>query len=187
MELHPRAVMPTRLVEDIRRLFQLGMQEKGLDWRTEIGPDVPSMVLLDEGRLRQILLNLVGNALKFTPEGSVLLRLEAGPGQTDGHVSLRFEVHDSGIGMPEAELGQIFAPFYQVERTDKRRFAGTGLGLAIVRAIAEAHDGTAYVTSATAAGGAKFVIDLPGRREAETARPRTLTEEIFTEQRASTA
>src|SRR5439155_25744332 len=116
------------VVEDVVALLANAAQQKGLELASMVHPDVPRDLRGDPGRLRQVLLNLVGNAVKFTEQGEVVvrvLRLEAkGPG-----VLLRFEVSDTGIGVSEDEKAQVFATYSQVDSSTTRRHGGTGLGL----------------------------------------------------------
>ncbi|MFI5077068.1 MAG: response regulator, partial [Vicinamibacteria bacterium] len=122
-----------------------------------VAPDVPRRVVGDSGRLNQVLINLLGNAVKFTDQGSVVLRVTrtdpAGPG-------LRFEVHDTGMGIAPSALERLFQPFTQADASTTRRFGGTGLGLAISRSLAEVLGGT--LTAESALGkGSTFRLDLP--------------------------
>jgi signal transduction histidine kinase len=103
-------------------------EEKGLAFEYALGPDVPAAVTIDETRLRQVLLNLLGNAVKFTDRGTVSLRVSRVPSSAgdDAGVRLRFEVADTGIGMSPQQLGRLFQPFEQV--ADMRRRHGPGPG-----------------------------------------------------------
>ena len=101
---------------------------KGLEFSLEIAPDVPLLLMGDALRVRQVLLNLCNNAVKFTDEGSVSLRVRV-VDSTNTRVRLEFVVRDCGIGIPESEIGRIFSPFMQVDESATRRFGGTGSGL----------------------------------------------------------
>ena len=116
----------------------------------ELGPDVPERIISDPARLRQILVNLVGNAVKFTHSGRVLIRVFNASG-SEGE-RLRFEVSDSGIGIPQEKLGNLFDAFTQVDASTTRRYGGTGLGLAITRGLVELLGGSINVTSTVGAG-----------------------------------
>src|SRR5262249_28915359 len=106
--------------------------EKKLELEWRIGPDTPDLLVGDPGRLRQILLNLVGNAVKFTDRGRIAVHVIAAQiGQTD--VTLRFSVSDTGIGIPKDKQSIIFQPFIQADGSTTRKYGGTGLGLAICR------------------------------------------------------
>ena len=122
-----------------------------------VAPDVPRRVVGDAGRLNQVLINLLGNAVKFTDRGRVVLRVTrtdpAGPG-------LRFDVQDTGMGIAPSALERLFQPFTQADASTTRRFGGTGLGLAISRSLAEVLGGT--LTAESALGkGSTFRLDLP--------------------------
>ena len=109
-------------------------------------PDVPRIVTGDPGRLRQILLNLVGNAIKFTHEGGVLVRVSR-PGCVGSRTSLRFEVADTGIGISAHGRARLFEPFSQADTSTTRKYGGTGLGLAICKRLSEAMGGAIGVDS----------------------------------------
>ncbi len=138
-------------VENVAELLGPQASGKGIDFVTFIAPEVPRAVAGDPGRLRQILLNLAGNAIKFTERGSVAitadLRLEDEQGS-----HLRFEVTDTGIGVPEALQSQLFTMFSQADSSTTRRFGGTGLGLAICRQLVGLMEGEIGMTSAPGAG-----------------------------------
>ncbi|PKN13710.1 MAG: hypothetical protein CVU69_00615 [Deltaproteobacteria bacterium HGW-Deltaproteobacteria-4] len=127
-------------------LFTLRAKEKGLNLRTEIAPDVPLLLKGDVGRLRQIITNLVSNAIKFTERGSVALHISKEK-EDDQHAMLRFQVEDSGIGITAVKIEEIFQPFTQADNTTTRRYGGTGLGLTIARQLAELMGGTVGVVS----------------------------------------
>ena len=121
-------------------LFRANAEAKGLALVLDLEPMVANHVLGDAQRLKQVLLNLVGNAIKFTERGGVSLRLSSGRIATD-RAQVRFEVIDSGIGVPVEVQGQLFQPFHQVDGSRSRRAGGTGLGLAISQKIVEAMGG----------------------------------------------
>ena len=119
---------------------------------------MPRYVRVDAPKLRQILINLLGNAIKFTREGTVTLRLSAQPADEPGRARLCFDVEDSGVGMPEHDLGRIFEPFEQARNADPQK--GTGLGLTITRRFVELMGGTLRVESEVGRGS-RFVVELP--------------------------
>jgi signal transduction histidine kinase/HPt (histidine-containing phosphotransfer) domain-containing protein/AmiR/NasT family two-component response regulator len=133
---------------------------RGLGFVVEVGPEVPACVLGDDARLRQVLLNLVANAVKFTDEGSITLRVSARPcGQGEHDVS--FRVEDTGMGMEPEVLGRIFRPFEQADPGRARRRAGTGLGLAISTQIVAAMGGDLRAESAKGRGSTfSFTVRL---------------------------
>ncbi len=137
--------------EDVARLLAIQAHAKGLELTAQIDAQLPELVKGDAGRLRQILLNLAGNAIKFTARGEVSLEivvLESGPSGT----RVRCEVRDTGIGIPADRLESLFAPFMQVDTSTTRRFGGTGLGLSIVRRLVELMGGQCGVHSTEGVG-----------------------------------
>jgi PAS domain S-box-containing protein len=129
---------------------------KGIELIVTLEPDVPGQVFADPGRLRQMVLNLVGNAVKFTHEGYIALHASAGP-DAAGHLALTIEVTDSGIGIPPDRLDRLFQAFSQVDSTTTRHYGGTGLGLSIVRRLAELMGGEAGVRSQPGEGSTFWV------------------------------
>jgi len=132
-------------------------QEKGIDLECEIDEDVPRVVLGDPGRLRQILLNLVGNAVKFTEHGEVAVSAALLP---DADATVHFAVRDTGIGISEEARGRLFTEFTQSDASTTRRFGGTGLGLAICKRLVELMDGEIGVDSEEGRGST-FWFRLP--------------------------
>ena len=132
-------------------LFVPHAREKGLELSTRIEPDVPLFLKGDAGRLRQILTNLIGNAIKFTESGSVALQISKDE-EDEEQTTLRFFVRDSGIGIAAHKLEQIFEPFTQADGSTTRRYGGTGLGLTIARQLTELMGGTLGVESVEAEG-----------------------------------
>jgi signal transduction histidine kinase len=129
---------PRMLCEEIRQIFSLRAEEKNLAFLMMINPDLPESLLLDETRIRQILLNLVGNAIKFTEKGSVSIRIDCQP--VDGReeaVKLVIEVQDTGIGIPLEEQEAVFEAFRQREGQSSRKYGGTGLGLTITKRLVQ--------------------------------------------------
>ncbi len=124
---------------------------KGLELAYDISPDVPDMLKGDPGRLRQVVLNLVGNAIKFTHEGEVVLQVGVGQRTPDG-VRLRFSVTDTGIGIPPEQQARIFEAFAQADGSSTRRYGGTGLGLTICAQLVTRMGGTVTVESEVGRG-----------------------------------
>ncbi|HEX5043163.1 MAG TPA: response regulator [Candidatus Polarisedimenticolaceae bacterium] len=138
-------------VEDAIKVLAVRAGQKGLELACRVSPQVPRTVLGDPGRLRQVLVNLVGNAIKFTEQGEVVLEAEVASRSEDA-VRLRFSVMDTGIGIPEEKREQIFAPFTQADTSTTRRFGGTGLGLAISAQLVEMMGGKLGLVSEVGSG-----------------------------------
>ncbi len=124
------------LLDDFAEMLAVKASEKGLEFTCSADPEVPSYLRGDPGRLRQILVNLAGNAIKFTPAGEVTIHASL-VSETDDNVCLRFSVTDSGIGIPAEKQSLLFRSFQQVDMSMTRRYGGTGLGLAISKQLAE--------------------------------------------------
>lgn len=137
------------LVEGIFSAMSVQAREKGLDLVYEIGPDLPTALKGDPTRLRQIIANLLGNAIKFTEKGKVDLRIEK---ETGPLVTLHFSVSDTGIGIPEDRCGMIFESFTQVDASTTKRYGGTGLGLSISKRLVEMMGGEIWVESKVGEG-----------------------------------
>ena len=133
-------------VDDAVKLMGLRAHEKGLELACHIRPDVPDALVGDPGRLRQVILNLVGNAIKFTDAGEVVVDVECERVE-DAVAWLRFTVSDTGIGIPAEKQWQIFGPFVQADASTSRRFGGTGLGLTISTQLVELMGGRMAVDS----------------------------------------
>jgi two-component system sensor histidine kinase/response regulator len=131
---------------DTMKSLSLRAHNKGLEIAFAIAPVIPKILIGDSSRLRQIIVNLVGNAIKFTSTGEVVLTVEAGPRIGD-QLSLDFTVSDTGIGIPEEKLDEIFKAFHQADTSTTRRFGGTGLGLAISQRLVELMEGEIHCTS----------------------------------------
>ncbi|WP_244481062.1 ATP-binding protein [Methylobacterium sp. Leaf102] len=155
IDLERIALAPAEIVDTVVSLFAEKAREANLDLAAFIAPDVPRQIVGDPVRLGQILSNFVNNALKFTPQGHVLVRLErAGPDR------LRLSVRDTGIGIPASKVGTIFSAFSQADQSTTRRFGGTGLGLSIAHRLALAMGGTMGVDSVLGEGST-FWAELP--------------------------
>ncbi len=134
------------IIEQAVDIYALKADVKGIELLTEIASDVPCKVHGDPGRLRQIMLNLIGNAIKFTERGEIVMRVGL-TGASAQDRRLHFEVSDSGIGIPSAKLESIFGSFTQVDSSITRRYGGTGLGLAICKRLVEMMGGRIWVES----------------------------------------
>ncbi len=133
-------------LENAVDILALKAQEKGLELVCHILPDVPTALIGDPGKLRQIIVNIAGNSLKFTEEGEIAIRVEM-ESESDDSVKLHFMVSDTGIGIPQDKLDSIFKSFEQVDRSVTRKYGGTGLGLSITRQIVEMMGGAIQVES----------------------------------------
>ena len=150
---------PTHLVETTIGLLTGRARQKRLELLADIAADVPAMVRGDPTRLRQVLTNLVGNAIKFTESGEIVVSVHA-TGARDDHTLVRFVVRDTGIGIPADKLEAIFEEFGQADESTTRKYGGTGLGLAIARRLVRLMDGDLTVTSAVGQG-TEFAFSVP--------------------------
>jgi len=148
---------------DVLRTFGLRAYQKGLELILQTGPDVPEMVSADVVRLRQILTNLVGNAIKFTERGEITLRAFVDIYRQD-HTLIHFSVADSGIGVLPSKLALLFDPFTQADSSTHRKYGGTGLGLAISKELVEVMGGQMWAESAPGRGSTfHFTLPVLGR------------------------
>lgn len=153
-EIQSRPFDLKEAIEGTLSLFQLQAVDKGLELRVTMDPDLPKVLRGDKDRLRQILVNLVGNALKFTHEGGASLRLSRSEG------GLLIQVEDTGVGISSRNLKRLFQPFVQLESSMNRRYEGTGLGLSIVRRLCELMGGR-YGVKSEVKKGSNFWVWLP--------------------------
>jgi CheY-like chemotaxis protein len=161
------------IYEDAERAFRQMAEQKGLDFKVQIDPELPPSIVSDEQRLKQILKNLLSNAFKFTHSGDITLSIGLEPeGTAFDQETLRgaeqvasFTVSDTGVGIPEDKLGAIFEAFQQADGTTSRKYGGTGLGLSISRQIAWLLGGEIQVRS-TPGAGSSFSLYLPLRDRA---------------------
>ncbi len=152
IDIEPEPCDPEAVCESVVHLLRAKAEEKGLTLTSRMLPSVPLLIVADPARLRQILLNLVGNAIKFTSSGYVAVRARRGADLPDGRFMMEFEIEDTGIGIsPEAER-TLFQRFTQADNTITRRFGGTGLGLAICKDLCRLMGGTIRVDSAPGQG-----------------------------------
>lgn len=166
MRLDYSAVSVRRLLGDVRHIFDLRAREQGITLEVSVDSGMPAAMMLDETRLRQVLFNLVGNAIKFTHEGGVTVRATATPIEPDEasaerqYCRLTVTVQDSGIGIAPDQQERIFDAFEQQEGQNTRRYGGTGLGLAISRKLAQMMGGELSVVSEEGVGSV-FTVILP--------------------------
>ncbi|MEM7263950.1 MAG: ATP-binding protein [Planctomycetota bacterium] len=156
MEIDPSTCRIMDVVQDVTLLMAQRARSSGLDFTVTVESDLPQFVRTDPTRLRQVLLNLVGNAIQFTPVGSVGVRVSA---DREQH-RVRIAVADSGVGMSAEQLARVFTPFTQADETISRQYGGTGLGLAISARLAELLEGKLEVESELDRGST-FSLEFP--------------------------
>ncbi len=161
LRLEPTTCNVASIIEDVAGLLTVQARAKSLDLRIDVADDVPSAMLLDEIRFRQILQNLIGNAIKFTAKGHV--EVKAGPMTTAEGATLRMTVLDTGPGISAEGQAQLFKKFSQVDRKAGETQTGTGLGLLICRQLVELMDGSITVESEVG-HGTSFIVDIPIRQ-----------------------
>ncbi|WP_295473386.1 CHASE domain-containing protein [uncultured Pseudomonas sp.] len=161
MRLESNPFSPRQLLGELNELFTSQAQEKGLRFSVKGAGQLPNLLIGDALRVNQILMNLVGNALKFTTQGGVEVSASRESGDAE-HCWLRFSVQDTGCGIAADVLGQLFSPFTQADASTTRRFGGTGLGLSVVRGLAEQMGGEVGVRSELGMGS-EFWVRLPFR------------------------
>ena len=152
--------------EDVARMLSIQAHAKGVEVSAQVDPKLPDLVRGDAGRLRQVLLNLGGNAVKFTQAGEVALECRVVEDNASG-LTVRCEVRDTGVGIPATRLGSLFHAFTQVDSSTTRRFGGTGLGLSIVKRLVELMGGEVGVSSQEGFGSRFWFTVKLGRAENE--------------------
>ncbi len=159
-KLHLSEVKLAALLDDLVNLMRPQVEDKGLSLKLEIDRNSPGSLVSDEAKLRQILVNFLSNALKFTRQGQITLHASRSDETTDRARPIRITVSDTGIGIPEHRQADIFEAFNQVDGSTSRRYGGTGLGLTISRELASLLGGRIEVSSKPGAGS-KFTLYLP--------------------------
>jgi CheY-like chemotaxis protein len=156
------------VLDDTLKVFEWRARDKGLQLSVRCQPDVPTVLIGDPGRLRQILINLVGNGIKFTDRGEVSAAVLSAEDTTDNDgVRLHFSVCDTGIGIPADKQAAIFRAFEQADGSTTRKYGGTGLGLAITQRLVEMMDGRLWVESGENAGSTFHFTAVFGRPPVE--------------------
>ncbi len=161
LTIEPSLCSPLEILQDIHAMLAPLAQDKGLEFELTLDDGTPEHLWNDAGRLRQVLLNLASNAIKFTANGSITFGTRPSKESLkDGQQDIDFFVRDTGPGIPEKDLANIFKPFVQADFSISRRYGGTGLGLAISRNLVELMGGTLRVQS-TIGTGSEFTVTLP--------------------------
>ncbi len=169
MEIHNTPVSIPTLLSEVKRIFSISIAEKNIQMLLNVSPDIPGILLLDEARLRQVLFNLIGNAVKFTNEGYIKITAAAVPGRRVKHWDLSIDVRDTGVGIDPKLHDVIFETFRQHAASNTRRVEGTGLGLAISRNLIEMMGGRISLRSRVGQGSV-FRIVLRNVAEAKNAK-----------------
>ncbi len=151
---------PREVVERVCSVFVIAASAKGIGFSWNIDPEIPASVLGDPGRTRQVLINLIGNAVKFTNEGQVQVKVTFEKGDVEGMVRLHFAIQDSGPGIPKERMESIFESFTQADATVSRNYGGTGLGLTISKKLSRMMGGDIYVESRLSEGST-FTFTAP--------------------------
>jgi signal transduction histidine kinase/CheY-like chemotaxis protein len=167
LSLDPHSFALENAVAETMKTLSLRAHQKGLELAFEVDSSVPAYVLGDDGRLRQIMLNLMGNAIKFTSTGEVVLSVQQLAQDADGSV-IQFSIRDTGIGVASDKLGRIFAAFEQADNSTTRHYGGTGLGLSICSRLVEMMQGRIWVESEPGKGSTFFFTARFGNSEAPT-------------------
>lgn len=167
LDIHPEPASVEQLMSDIHALFSGAAISRGLEFSCSCDPEIPSAVCVDSLRLKQILNNLISNALKFTPSGEIRVRAER-VGCGDENDQVRFSVTDTGIGIAPADQARLFEPFTQADETITRNFGGTGLGLTICKRLVELMGGDIELDSEPGRGTTMtFILPLERASAAE--------------------
>jgi signal transduction histidine kinase/CheY-like chemotaxis protein len=160
LDIRLAAVNPYRLFQEVYDVMRFKVQEKRLDFETDIDSTLPEWLLLDDVRLRQVLLNLLSNAVKFTHQGSVRMRVRSlYPDDDRSKVDIIIQVEDTGIGIPSEQHQRVFEPFRQQESQNTKQYGGTGLGLSICQRLVQMMGGSITLTSAVGMGST-FAVTL---------------------------
>ena len=154
-EIQYRVFSPVDVVSDVVGLLRITSEKKGVHIQIEIDPQVPLQATSDPIRLRQILVNLIGNAVKFTAQGTIVVRISA-----ENEKDIIFEVRDMGIGIASKDIKNLFLPFSQGDETIARKFGGTGLGLFISKRLAQRLGGDLILAESKGQRGASFIAKI---------------------------
>ena len=159
MQLNPEVYNTGDMLSDIVGMLWIRAKEKGLEFHVSVAPDLPAELVGDEVRIKQILINLINNAIKYTREGSVSLSLQCGT-VSDGVMHVIYSVSDTGVGIKKENIPYLFDAFRRVDENENSHIEGTGLGLSIVKQFTELMGGQVTVNSVYTKGSS-FIIDIP--------------------------
>ena len=159
MELTRAAYNPGDMLSEIVAMLWIRAKDKGLDFHVNVSPDIPAELYGDEVRIKQILINIINNAIKYTKEGSVTLTVECGEKSGD-NINIVYSVTDTGIGIKKESIPHLFSAFKRVDENNTRYIEGTGLGLSIVKELTDLMDGRITVNSVYTKGST-FMIEIP--------------------------
>jgi PAS domain S-box-containing protein len=162
MDIYKAECSVSAIVRDVMNLLGHSAREKGLNLCVKTAPDTPDTITTDPARLKQILVNIIGNAVKFTEKGSVDIDIGIDGALTPESALLHFRVKDSGIGISPSQTDKLFQPFSQIDCTNTRRFGGTGLGLLLSRKLAKLLGGDVVLEESTPGIGSSFLITING-------------------------
>ncbi|MCM8535598.1 MAG: YfiR/HmsC family protein [Lentisphaeraceae bacterium] len=160
IELEYSGVNTKPLFKEMKTIFANKVSSKNLDFIIDVDSALPNALILDETRVRQILFNLIGNAIKFTDSGYIKLKANKEYSPLDNHINLKLTVEDSGIGIPDDQKKKIFGAFEQQSGQSNAKYGGTGLGLAISKKLVELMGGSIFIND-TKDGGACFTVSIP--------------------------
>ncbi|MBC2607769.1 ATP-binding protein [Pelagicoccus albus] len=168
IEFEREPYSPKSIIDDVFNLFIQSCKEKNLSLKTQVGDQVPEVAIGDSIRIKQILINLVGNALKFTETGGIRIRLETKKSSTS-KPQLLFTVQDTGVGIASEDMDELFKTFSQLDSSNTRKYGGTGLGLAICKKLVTQMNGNIGVSSELGQGSTfSFAIELVSASEEQT-------------------
>ncbi|MBE5943188.1 MAG: response regulator [Lachnospiraceae bacterium] len=183
MELVEDSYYPQVLVQDTTNLVRMAAEQKGLQMNVKLSDDIPYKLHGDEGRIRQVLINILNNAIKFTKEGCVNLSITK-EWEKDGNVGLCFVIEDTGIGIKEEDIPHIFESFRQLDMNKNRKTEGTGLGLAITKKLVQLMNGDIDLESSYGKG-TRFTIRIPQKiLDAKVIREAPITRNVAYEKKA---
>lgn len=161
MQISYEPVYPEVLFNELNAMFVMKTNDKGIEFKLDIDPGLPKALILDETRIRQILFNLIGNAIKFTHKGSVIVKVDKKyADQLGSKLDLIFTVSDTGIGIPKEQHQAIFEAFRQQEKLNIKKYGGTGLGLTITKRLVEMMNGVISLESEYGKGST-FIVKIP--------------------------